>query len=310
MRLAILADVHSNLSALEAVLADVGQHDIEGMVVAGDHVSGGPQPLETMRLLSTLDGWLIRGNADDRLVAYDAGVAPHAWRESNQWAAMRWTYEHLDRASLDYLTSLPEQCVVAPPGSPPIRVVHGSPTSPTESLYPDRDPPTLHLFRRAGLLAADRRPTPLDRALAQVDESALICGHSHIPWAQRGNGRLALNPGSVGSPVNGDVRAQYAILAWEEGRWEVTFRAVPYDLARTRAAFYANGLLVRGGAFARAVLRSMETGQNVAGHFVSYASRLAAEAGAQGGSVLSDEIWERAAATFDWEAYGTEEETQ
>ncbi len=125
-------------------------------------------------------------------------------------------------------------------------------------------------------------------------------------WQQAEDGCLAVNPGSVGAPIDGDPRAHYALLAWRDGRWQVTQRALPYDLDRLRAAFRASGLLAEGGSFARACLLGAETGRNVPGHLISHAYRLAAEAGL-GDDTVPDAVWEQAAATFGWEeAAGTQ----
>ena len=110
----------------------------------------------------------------------------------------------------------------------------------------------------------------------------------------------------MGAPINGDVRAQYALLTCQRSwpnrtGWQAEHRAIVYDLERIRAAFRESGLLEEGGAFARAWLLDIETGQNVSGRFVSYAYGLAAEAGYEGSSVVPDSVWEQAIATFDWE---------
>lgn len=303
MRLAVLADVHGNLPALEAVLCDVQRHSVDGIIVAGDHLTKGPDPAGTLRLLRSLGAWMIRGNTDDRLVAYHAGDAPVSWRVSDQWAALRWLHRHLDADALDFVASLPEQCVVRLDDAHSIRVVHGSPQSASQHLIPDRDPVSLEWFRRAGVLAPARRPVGLDAAFAQINEPVLICGHSHIPWKQEQHLRLALNPGSVGTPANGDVRAQYALLTWHAHSWVVAHRAVSYDLCTVRRAYTASGLLDEGGAAVRAFLLGIETGQAVLGHFVSHVSRLAARAGCEGRDTVPEDVWERAVATFDWETY-------
>ena len=301
MRLAVLSDTHGNLPALEAVLADARQQGVDGIIVAGDFTTGGPQQLETINLLRSLGSWMIRGNSEGYLLAYSAGNVPDGWRVSKQWASVHWAYSHLDRETLDFITSLLEQRVVTLDDAAPIRVVHGSPRSPSEHLFPASDPVSLDAFREAGLLSPDCDPVKLDKALAQVKELVLVCGHSHIPWKQEQDGRLMLNPGSVGAPINGDVRAQYALLTWQDGRWQAEHRAIAYDLDRIRAAFSESGLLEEGGAFARAWLLVIETGRNVSGRFVSYAHGLAAEVGYEGGDVVTDSIWEQAIATFDWE---------
>ncbi len=301
MRLAVLADIHGNLPALEAVLGDVQQHDVDGIIVAGDLIGGGPQPVEVVCLLRSLGSLMIRGNNEDYFLAYDAGDAPDAWRVSYQWATMRWSYLSLDKETLDFISSLPEQRVVTMDGTAPIRVVHGSPSSPSGVLFPDRDPVGMSLFRKAGFLPPGRDPVKLDLALAGVNEPVLVCGHTHIPWKQERNGRLALNPGAVSAALNGDVRAQYALLIWQDGHWRVEHRAVPYDLDQVREAFCESGLLAEGGAFAQACLFSIVTGQNVAGQFLSHFYGLAAEAGFENCDVVPDGIWDRAVATFNWE---------
>ncbi|MBN1991483.1 MAG: metallophosphoesterase family protein [Anaerolineae bacterium] len=302
MRLAVLADIHGNLPALEAVLAELRQQDVDGFIIAGDHLTGGPNPDEVIPLLRSLDGWLIRGNTDNRLLAYDAGNVPDSWRVSEQWAALRWLHGQLDREMLDFIASLPEQAVVAPDGTAPIRVVHGSLKSPSEHLIPDRDPMNLALFRKAGLLPPNGKPPQLELTLAQIQEAVLICGHSHIPWQQKHEGRLAFNPGSVGHPNNGDTRAQYALLTWQDGRWQVEHCAVAYNLEQVRLAYQASGLLAAGGAFIRAFLLGIETGQAVPGHFVTHVHNLAQAAGFEGDGVFPEPIWEQAVATFNWEA--------
>jgi len=303
MRLAIFADVHDNLPALEAVVEDIRRQQVDGIISAGDTVLRGPFPVETTRLLRSLGAWMIRGNAEAYLLAYDAAEAPRSWYISDQWAAIRWTYDQLDRGTLDFLATLPEQRVVALDGTAPIRVVHGSPGNPSGRLFPDGDPDALDWFRRAGLLPEDGDPPRLMRALGDVREAVLVCGHTHIPWAQEQDGRLALNPGAVSGALNEDVRAQYALLTWEDDHWTVEHRAVAYDVSRLRRAFHERGLLAEGGAFARAYLLSIETGRNAVGHLFSYIDTLAVEAGLEDWSVVPEAIWDHAVNTFRWTEY-------
>lgn len=234
MRLAVLSDIHGNLAALEAVLADAESQAIDGILVAGD-LSFGPQTGEITRRLRALGSWMIRGNNEDHLIALDATDGRHPQYASRQWACMRWQYAHLDTETRAYMTSLPEQRVLALPGTAPIR-----------------------------------------------------------------NGRLALNPGSVGAPLNDDPRAQYALLTWREGRWQAEHRAIPYDLGQVQRAFQESGLLEAGGAFARAMLLWVQSGHDVTGRLLSHAYRLAAQEGYADCAFVPDEVWERAAESFDW----------
>jgi predicted phosphodiesterase len=301
--LAVLSDVHGNLPALEAVLADLKPLGVDGIIAAGDY-GGGPQPQETIDRLRGLGAWMIRGNSEGYCLALAAGTAPAAWWTSRQFATTRWSCQRLDPETLALLATLPEQRVVALAGTAPIRVVHGSPRSVTEHLYPHRDPATLALFRQAGQLAPEAEPTPLAVPLAGVEEPVVVCGHSHIPWQVQEGGRLVLNPGAVGGPTSGDPRAQYALLTWREGRWVARLRAVAYDLGQIRSAYRTSGLLAAGGAFARACLLGIETGQNVPGRFVDLVHRLARDASLEViDGPVPEEIWDRAVATFPWDRY-------
>jgi predicted phosphodiesterase len=246
---------------------------------------------------------MIRGNNEGYLVVCDSGDVSDARLESKQWALMRWSYRQLDRETLDFIASLPEQLMVALDGTAPIRVVHGSPRDPTEGLCPNRDPAKMRQFREAKLIPPDSDPIELGQALADIVEPVLVCGHTHIPWEQELDGRLVLNPGAVCGPLNGDVRAQYALLTWHGNRWSVQHRAVSYDLGRIRAAFRESGVMAVAPGLARAFLLSIETGRNVGLEFVLYADRLAVEAGVVDRDVVPDDVWDLAVATFDWDEY-------
>jgi len=290
-QLAILSDIHGNLPALEAVLADMNAYELDGIVVAGDLV-GGPQSMETIRRLRDLGCWLIRGNSEGYALSFYEGDGPDYWRTSRQWASMRWSTRQLDHETLIFLRSLPEQLVIRLPGTTPIRVVHGSPRNPSELLFPDRDPGSL------------------EKALAAIAEQVLVCGHSHRPWSVQQNGQLALNPGAVCAPLNGKIGAQYALLTWQGASWRVSHQMVDYDLELVRRAYRNSGLLTAGGALARSFLLTIETGRDVASDFLSYAYQLAAEAGYPGCQVVPNGIWEQAAVTYRWNRERIEQDLQ
>jgi predicted phosphodiesterase len=299
MRVAVLADIHGNLPALEAVLADASQQGVDEYIVAGDF-TGGPHPQETLDLLLSLGCWLIRGNSEDYVLAIDTGEAPRAWQVSDQWATLRWSFERLSRESIDHIAGLPEQRCLVLNGAAPLRVVHGSPSNPSAFLYPDGDLTALEFYRRAELLPQDGQLPELAAVLAGVGEQTLVCGHSHISWIQEADGRLAVNVGAVSSPNNDDLGAQYGLLEWREGHWWAKLRSVPYDLEEARAAFENTGLLEAGGAMAEAFLLGILTAQNVPGRFARHVRRLEEAAGCVPGEETPDAVWQQAIATFEW----------
>jgi putative phosphoesterase len=282
MRLAVIADIHGSLPSLAAVLSEIHALSVDGLLVAGD-MTCGPNSAEVLQILQAEDARMVLGNNENYLLRFDLGQAPDWWHTSHQWAFTRWVYQNMDRASLDLLHALPEQRVIDLPGTAPIRMFHGSLQDSAEHLYPG-----LH-------------PEPLQVAFAMATEPVLACGHTHIPWQERQDGRLAFNPGAVFFPCNGDLGAQYAVLTWKAAGWEVEHHSVAYDRSLVRRAYTDSGLLQEGGAFARGVLLAVETGKDMAMDFLAYANQKAAEAGYPDCEYVPDDIWEAAMESFDWE---------
>lgn len=299
VRLAILADIHANLPALEAVLADLDQLDLQGMLVAGD-TTGGPQAGEVLHRLRSLGACTIRGNGEEYLLDYHWGRAPATWYSEPLWASLRWAYAQLDEETLAYLAGLPDQLVVRLDGADPIRMVHGTPWSTRKFLYPDRDPVALDVYGKAGLLPEDMHVPRLVEVLDGLQEQVLICAHSHIPWIQANGRLLVVNPGSVGAPNNGDPRAQYALMTWDGHHWRAELRGVSYDLDLVGEVYRDTGLLAEGGVMAGAFLLGMVSGQNIPGRFVASVRRLAAEAGCRPDDPVPDSVWRAAVTAFDW----------
>lgn len=167
-------------------------------------------------------------------MAYRAGEMPPTWWTSEQWAMMRWSYEQLDAETLDFIAALPHQRVIEFDRLGPVRILHGSPRSPSEHLFPDQDPEAMAVFRWAGMLPAEQEPVPLEAVLGGVAEPVVVCGHSHIPWQQALPNQLLINPGSAGAANNRDHRAQYALLTEEAGHVTVAFRQLLQLLSHPR----------------------------------------------------------------------------
>ena len=281
-RLAVIADIHGSMPSLEAALHEIQDYLVDGILVAGD-MTCGPYSGEVLRRLQGENCQMVLGNNEEYLLRFDSGDAPDWWHTSHQWAFTRWVYEHMDRASLDLLHSLPRQRVIDMPGTAPIRLFHGSPQDANEHLYPGFNPGAL------------------TRTFSETSEAVLICGHSHMPWQVRQEDRLAFNPGAIFFAENGDPGAQYALLTWEAGRWEVEHHSVPYDCALVRADYQESGLLAAGGTFALACLDSLETGRNLVVELLTYAWKMSREAGYGEDAYIRDDIWDRAGDSFDWE---------
>lgn len=282
MRIALLADVHGNLPALQVVLADLEGFQPDLIAVAGD-MTGGPHTNDCLSVLREKEAQMILGNSDLMLLRYLSQAGPQEWRTHQQFGLLRWNARHLSKDHFEFLSQLPEQRVVELPGTDAICLLHGSPGDPFKGLRPDGD------------------PARLDHALDMVAEPVLACGHTHEPWYVRRNGKLALNPGSVAGPLNGEVGAQYAQMEWLDGQWQVRLKTIPYDFAQIEQAFIRSGLLQEGGNLARSWLLSIRSGYDVTRDFLALAYQLAEEAGYRDVPALPDKIWEQAGAKFEWE---------
>jgi len=209
---ALLYDIHGNLTALEAVLADVETAGATSFLLGGDYASFGPWPRETTEALESLQAIVcIRGNVERWL--REEPEAPESAQEflTSALAAAR---ESLGPALVERLYRLPEQGELEG-----ILVCHGSPLSDIESFAPEPQPGE-------------------ERMLAGESDRTILFGHSHQQFRRAGpNGTLLVNPGSVGAPLDGDPRAAWAI--YEDG--EIGFRRTAYDVERAAAKMRSYG---------------------------------------------------------------------
>lgn len=221
MRVAALYDIHANLPALEAVLAEVRRAAVDAVVVGGD-VLPGPQPRETLACLLSLEvpTRFIIGNGDREVLArmrdqetdwYRRALA--AWREPVHWTATQLADEH-ER----FLADLPPTCHLAIPGVGDVLFCHATPRNDTEIFTCE---------------TAEQRLLPVFQGVAA---DMVVCGHTHMQF-DRTVGRVrVVNAGSVGMPV-GQAGADWLLLG--PG---VELRHTAYDLAaavrRIRATHY------------------------------------------------------------------------
>jgi putative phosphoesterase len=236
MRVAILADIHGNLAALEAVADDIARWRPDAVAVAGDIVNRGPRSLACLRFVQARaadSGWrVIRGNHEDYVidVARRPDLRPPGL-EGAVRANVRWTRTQLGDAAAE-LELLPERLSLEGPGGE-LRVVHASMRHNRDNILPD---------------------TPEDELRLQIAPAppAIAVGHTHRPLVRRVDETLVVNVGSVGMPFDGDVRASYGRLEWRGG-WEAQIVRVPYDRRRTLRDFEEQAFLRDGGPAAPVV---------------------------------------------------------
>jgi len=230
MKIALIGDIHANLPALEAVLADARAQAVEAVWNIGDFVGYGPHPEEVVQRCMREDMPAVIGNYDRKTLNYaDKGVKT---KNPLKQMAFAWASAQLSPSSRAYLRSLPEQLRLETQGWQAL-LCHASPASLKEHLTP-------------------QTPDARLRELAELAAAALIiCGHSHQPFARQVDGAWFINTGSVGRPDDGDPRACYALLELAPGRLAVEHRRLEYDVERAVNEIRARGLPAEFGEMLR-----------------------------------------------------------
>jgi predicted phosphodiesterase len=225
-RIAVLADIHGNMPALEAVIAHIAASGVDEVVVAGDLVGRGPQGAQVVERVREL-GWAsVRGNHEDYMVNFARELVPADWLTTEYWAASRWMAQGLSAEQIDYIAGLPDELAAA--STKLLRIVHGTPRSNNEGIGAWTDRALLEEFMR------EQAPVP-----------TLVCAHTHRPYIARVGGGQVVNIGSVGMPFNGDWRAQYAIFTCDEerGEVEVSLQQVGYSREELFEIYNRSGFL-------------------------------------------------------------------
>lgn len=231
MQIAIFSDVHGNLTALEAVLADIKQHSPDIIIFAGDLCTDGARPAACVQRLRADNIGAIRGNTDERLgnhpmLSLDLkGETQPPQPEINN--NDDWTWAELSANERAWLESLPFHQRVSPTNNlrDDLLVVHANPLDIHQHIYPSE-------ARQKALYGEIRQPdgdVALRKMLAELSLAVVAFGHLHIPNVRQWNGIALANISSVSMPLDGDQRAKYGLLTWDDG-WTITHQYVDYDV--------------------------------------------------------------------------------
>lgn len=224
-KIAAVYDIHGNLPALDAVLIEITEAQVDLIIVGGD-VASGPMPKETIERLMALGdrALFIRGNSDREVVArydnpalsemrVDGGAEEDEVERITTWTAKQLLQEHRD--FLDSFSELTELDIHSLGST---LFCHGSPRSDDEIITS---------------ATPEGRMTPM---LANVTHDIVVCGHTHVQFDRTIRGQRVVNAGSVGRPYEGEPGAYWAMLGLD-----VAFRRTPYDFERAADQIRASG---------------------------------------------------------------------
>jgi putative phosphoesterase len=229
-RIAIIADVHANVWALDAVLSDIRRQGADVLVNLGDVLYGPLEPRATFERLQSADVLLtVRGN-QDREIYEDQGSNP----------TLNFVIEDLGEDAIGWLRGIPETAVF----ESDIFLCHGTPSCDETYLLEDVSSGRPFLKSEQEIV----------RLVGSIRHPVILCGHTHIPRLVRlAGGQIILNPGSVGLPAYADdepvphtmetysPHASYAILTRTAGGWNVCFQRVAYDFEKASQVAAARG---------------------------------------------------------------------
>lgn len=232
MKIAVIADIHSNLPALETVLDHIDRWGPDRILVGGDIINRGPQPRECLELVlsrAAQEGWsVIKGNHEDYVLNYRDGDWPDEGPVYEIQLHARWTFDKLG-GLIDTVAALPDEWNSADRA---IRMVHASMLGNRNGIFPWSTDEELH--------EKIAPPPPV-----------FLAGHTHRALVRTIDDTLIVNVGSVGQPFDRDHRAAYAQLTYADGQWSAEIIRLEYDRALTERLFHETGYLSESGDFAR-----------------------------------------------------------
>lgn len=240
-KIAILSDIHANITAFKACIADIKKQSIDLLVFLGDNVTDYPLPEETFdyiyKLMEIYPTVFVKGNREDYLLN-----PKDYWKPSSKNGALYHSCQHLRPRDIEFMKSMPLSHKIKLEGADSILIAHGSPEDCYQGLFKD-DPQLSRWFDR-------------------FEEKILIVGHTHAPFILKQNKRMIINPGSVGSSVIGDNRAQYLMLEWRDSEWLPIQKYIAYDYSLEQQRIIDTKYYEDCFYWAAACFKNLETGVN------------------------------------------------
>ena len=271
-KLAVISDIHGNIIALRAALAEIEREGADKILVLGDLFEAG-HVQDIMDELRGCGALVIRGNGEGYHLSNRAGKYGDEWAQYDQFAALREIYGLITPDIFRWIEALPCQISLRYENVS-LLMVHGSPKADNENLIASR-------------------PAALRRALRISDETIILCGHSHRAMLKRYGKRYICNAGSVGDNFDPHFTADVTFISIERKDISFNQRRVPYDFEAWRQ-------LAGDLPYARLSLRGTQLGRGLSGEglWVEFLS----EAKRRGGWPVPNEIWNGLFA--EWEKKG------
>jgi len=265
LRIVVLADIHGNLPAFQAVLDELPRLHADHVVVLGDVVNGAPDSAACWQLVKTLKCPIVKGNHEGYVADYGRDGHDPKW-ELERFGPLRWTLDQLSSAEVEEIRSLPQTYQFD--AWPELLFVHASARSDRDTILgytPEAD---------------------VDAMFPNVNAQWIFRGHNHVCNIRFWHDRLIVTSGSIGLPLDGRTVAQFAVLDWNGNTWQVHHRSVPYDVDAALKRFDDSGYMDVAGPMARIFKREVAT----AGHTLMSFMQLYQKWSKQGETPLGEAV--------------------
>lgn len=281
MKLAVLADLHSNHFAFERCVEYALRQGVTTFLFLGDYLGDLACPQKTMQLLYRLndryDCHFVKGNKEDYWLDYKKN-GETGWKKGDSTTGtLLYTYRQLTERDLAFFASLPLCRTLSLPGGPPLTLCHGTPESTNDKFSP----------------GSKRTYALMDSAAGPV----ILCGHTHIRQRLEHKGRLVLNPGGVGTPLHSGGKTQFLILESAGGRWAERWVSLDYDVEGAIRELHDAGLDEYAPCWCRVSRQMLRNGEISHGTVLNRAMELCrAQTGSCVWPHLPERCWEQAVA--------------
>ena len=260
MRLAILADIHGNIFALKAIAKKLEELQPDDVIVNGDIINAIPFSNQVIEFLKKTSWRIIRGNHEFYYLDYASGRAPADWDDAERWGQLHWLINHISAEQGRFLAALPDELTLFYPEAEPVRITHGVPghnrrgfsniMSDADIINALDDVPQRTFINAHSHVQIDRIVKETRESLPQSSGNPTFYPEEDAP--PRVRSWHVINPGSAGQPLNGDPRAQFAIIESEEegivpGGWSVHHYRILYDRRPALEGYYTSGMKEAGG---------------------------------------------------------------
>ena len=281
-KIALVSDIHGNYRALEAFLDFLADRPVDGIICLGDYVTDSPYPERTMVLLREMRKrypcYMLRGNREDYLL--NNRDNRENWKPSSANGVLLYTLQHLTGGDLDFFASLPTERELQIEDCPPLYICHGTPGRVRGNV--------------------DWEPGLREKVLHELSCSYLLGGHSHHQEQFEYEGKIYINPGSLGIAFDGvGKRAQFALLTGTASQWQAEFFSISYDVESFLRDFSESGVDEVGMTLSKAVKKNILTGRNYFFECIIAMEQEAGKAGVLSIADMPEEIWRKMEDRFE-----------